>query len=92
MNIPYSKLTNAEEAFAAVKKNLTPEIIAKFQVKADVTYDAAKMLFQATGAGFTLKIYFLDKEAKVDLDVSFLLRPLKGKILHKIEKLLISIL
>lgn len=85
LKIDYKQLTNADEAYAKVKQIITPEYIAKFQVKADINYDDAKKIVVAKGSGFTLELCFLDKHCDVDLDLSFLLKPLKGKILEKIE-------
>ena len=83
--INYQQVTNADEAFAKVKSVITPEYIEKFQVKADINYDEKAKKVKATGSGFTLELCFLADHCLVDLDLSFLLRPLKGKILEKIE-------
>jgi hypothetical protein len=85
LKIDYQKITNADDAYAKVKTIITPEYIEKFQVKADVTYDDAKKLVTAKGSGFTLTLCFLPQYCETDLDLSFLLKPLKGKILEKIE-------
>ena len=83
--IEYVQLANADLAYAKVKELITPEYIQKFQVKADIKYDDAKKLVTAKGTGFTLVLCFLEKHCEVDLDLSFLLKPLKTKILEKIE-------
>lgn len=85
LKIDYNQLANADQAYAKVKELITPEYIQKFQVKADIKYDDAKKLVTAKGSGFTLELCFLEKHCEVDLDLSFLLKPLKGKILEKIE-------
>ncbi len=85
LKIDYKQLANADEAYAKVKTLITPAYIEKFQVKADVKYDDAKKLVTAKGSGFTLTLCFLEKACDVDLDLSFLLKPLKSKILGKIE-------
>lgn len=85
VKIDYKQLANSDEAYKKVKELITPEYIAKFQVKADIAYDDAKKKVTAKGPGFTLELCFFDKHCDVDLDLSFLLKPLKGKILEKIE-------
>lgn len=85
LKIDYNNLTNSTDAYAKVKQLITPEYIEKFQVKADIKYDDAAKKVTAKGSGFTLELCFFDKHCDVDLDLSFLLKPLKGKILEKIE-------
>lgn len=85
VKIDYKQMTNSDEAYVKVKTLITPEYVEKFQVKADVVYDDVKKIVTAKGSGFTLILCFLPSHCDVDLDLSFLLRPLKGKILEKIE-------
>ena len=85
MKINYQKVTNAEDAYKTARALITPEYIEKFQVKADLTYDDAAKKVTAKGSGFTLELCFLQDHCDMDLDLSFLLRPLKGKILEKLE-------
>lgn len=85
LKIDYNNVTNADDAYKKVKTLITPEYIQKFQVKADVTYDDTKKKVTAKGSGFTLELCFFEQNCDVDLDLSFLLKPLKGKILEKIE-------
>jgi hypothetical protein len=85
LKIDYKQITDADEAYAKVKTLITAEYVEKFQVKADVKHDDAKKIVTAKGAGFTLTLCFLPNHCDVDLDLSFLLKPLRGKILEKIE-------
>lgn len=85
LKINYQNVTTADEAFKKVKAIITPAYIEKFQVKADVSYDDAVKKVVAKGSGFTLELCFLVDHCEVELDLSFLLRPLKNKILEKIE-------
>ena len=85
LRIDYNQVTDANVAYAKVKEMITPEYIQKFQVKADIKYDDAGKKVTAKGSGFTLELCFLEKHCEVDLDLSFLLKPLKSKILEKIE-------
>lgn len=86
IRIDYSNMKDSSEAYQKVKTLITPEYIEKFQVKADINYDDEKKIVKAKGAGFTLVLCFLDQHCDVDLDLSFLLKPLKSKILEKIER------
>lgn len=85
VKISYQKATNADDAFNKAKALITPEYIEKFQVKADIKYDDAAKKVTAKGSGFTLNLVFLQDHCDLDIDLSFLLKPLKGKILEKIE-------
>jgi hypothetical protein len=85
LKIDYKQVTNADEAYKKVKELITPEYIAKFQVKADIAYNDAAKTVTAKGSGFKLDLCFLEQHCDLDLDLSFLLKPLKGKILEKIE-------
>jgi hypothetical protein len=83
--IEYKQVKSQDEAFQKVKAFITPEYLEKFQVKVSLAFDENKKETTATGQGFTLVIKFFDSYCDVDLDLSFLLRPLKTTILAKIE-------
>lgn len=85
LKIQYLKMTNAEDAFAKARSVITPEYIEKFQVKTDINYDEPAKKVVAKGSGFTLVLSFLEDHCDLDIDLSFLLKPLKGKIMEKIE-------
>ncbi len=85
LKINYLNVTDSDQAYSKVKTLITPEYIQKFQVKADINYDDAAKKVTAKGAGFTLVLTFLKDHCDLDLDLSFLLKPLKSKILEKIE-------
>lgn len=85
LKIPYSKITDKKQGFDAAKK-LIPDVIAKFGVKADTKIDDAAHTINAKGTGFTANIHFTETEAQVKVDLNFLLKPLKGKILETIER------
>ncbi len=86
LKIDYENLKTSEEAYQKVKTLITPEYIEKFQVKAEIKYDDANKKVSAKGSGFTLILCFYDQHCDVDLDLSFLLKPLKSKILEKVER------
>lgn len=84
VKIPYKNVSNKEEAFTAVKAAVTPELLAKWQVKAEITY--GDYTVNAKGKGFELKVDFHEDCCEVAVDLAFLLKPLKGKILEGVEK------
>lgn len=84
LNVEYSNTSSKDEAYEAVKAAITPELIAKYQVKATLDYNEDHIV--AKGKGFELKIDFGANACDVSCDLSFMLRPLKGKILEGLEK------
>ena len=84
--VSYSNVDNKDAAYSAVKEYITPETLEKWKVKADVNYDDGGQKIYAKGKGFELNINFLDTEARAELNLSMLLRPLKGKIEEGLEK------
>ena len=85
LKVPYATITNKQQGFDAAKK-LIPEVIAKFGVKADTKIDEVTSTINAKGTGFSANIQFTETEAIVKVDLNFLLKPLKGKILETIER------
>lgn len=85
LKVPYSQITDKKQGYDQAKK-LIPEVISKFGVNADVKTDDANTLLTAKGSGFDAKIEFRETEAVVSVDLGFLLKPFKGKILDTIEK------
>lgn len=85
LKVPYAQITDKKVGYDQAKK-IIPEVISKFGVKADVKNDDSNSSLTAKGTGFEAKIQFLEKEAVVNLDLGFLLKPLRGKILETIEK------
>ena len=85
LKVPYSNISDKKIGFDAAKK-LIPDVIAKFGVKADTKIDEATHTINAKGTGFSANIQFTDTEAVVKVDLNFLLKPLKSKILETIER------
>jgi Putative polyhydroxyalkanoic acid system protein (PHA_gran_rgn) len=85
LKVPYSQITDKKQGYEQAKK-LIPEVIQKFGVSADVKNDDANSSLIAKGSGFEAKIEFKETEAVVNVDLGFLLKPFKGKILDTIEK------
>jgi hypothetical protein len=84
--VEYKNATNPQEAFEIVKNYITPENIAKYQVKAEFEYDPDNGVITASGKGFKLNMEFADSHVDVGLDLLFLLKALKGKLLGSIRK------
>lgn len=84
--INYQKCASKEEAYSAVKAAITPETIEKFKVSADLEYLDGQNKINAKGKGFDLKIDFLEDSVELDLSLSFMLKPFRGKILEGLEK------
>ena len=84
--VNYNQAKDKEDAFARAKARITPEYVAKFQVRAEIDYNENNGIMTAKGKGFTLTLDFGPSSVGVKLDVSLLLRPLKGKIVDKIKR------
>ncbi len=85
VRIPYTQATSKDEAFNKIKGQVTAEYLAQFKISAEVKYDDLKKCIKAKGQGFELEMQFDDSACCFDLNLSFLLRPFKNKILDKIE-------
>ncbi len=84
LEVGFNKTNNKEEAYEAVKNAITPELLEKFKVKADIAYNMDNI--QATGKGFTLDMNFMDEKVGLTVKLSLILKPLKGTILDSLEK------
>lgn len=84
LRVPYQNITDKNIAYNKALE-LIPEVIAKFGVKANVEQNDADCLMKAKGSGFEAKIHFFESEAQVSVDLGFLLKPFKSKILETIE-------
>ena len=83
--VNYQKAKDASEAFAIAKEQITGDYINKFKVKTELSYDEANKKIIATGKGFTLTLAFGASACDVSLELGFLYKPLKGKVLETIE-------
>lgn len=84
LKVPYQNITDKNIAYNKACE-LIPEVIAKFGVKAQIDRNDAECKMLAKGSGFEAKIHFLENEAQVSLDLGFMLKPFKSKILETIE-------
>jgi hypothetical protein len=85
LKVPYAQITDRKAGYDQAKQ-LIPQVLEKFGVSADVKTDDATSTIMAKGKGFDAHIAFHETEAHIKLDVGFLLKPFKGKILETIEK------
>lgn len=85
LRVPYSQISDKKQGYEQAKK-LIPDVISKFGVSAEIKNDDANTSLTAKGSGFEAKIEFKESEAIINLNLGFLLKPFKGKILDTIEK------
>lgn len=90
--LSYQKQDNAEGAYQAVKAGITPETIQKFGVSAQMDYSDANKTVKAKGKGFELTMTFKEKEVECDLNLSFLLKPLRSKVEGILKKELLKVI
>jgi hypothetical protein len=86
LSVKYKQLASADEAYHEALKQITPEYIQKWNLKADVTCDEPSKCMTAKGKGFDLTLKFKETECEVDLNLSFLLKPFKGNVLEQIQR------
>ena len=78
--VKYQNASGQKEAFDIVQKAITPEYISKWKVKAEIVCEPENWLIWAKGKGFR------ETHLDINLDVSFLLKPLSGKISNSINE------
>jgi hypothetical protein len=64
----------------------------RLSIVENLKFDDSTLTTIATGKGFQAKIFCLDNLLKVDLDLSFLLKPLRSQIEEKLRQKLESAL
>ena len=84
--VAYTQSSNKDEAFENAKAQITEEYIAKFNVKADISYDKDAGTIKASGKGFDLSLQFTDSETQITAKMGMLLKPFKGKVIETIER------
>lgn len=85
LKIDYKITKDANEAFSSSKNVVNEKFIKSFGISADVIFDDAKKRIVAKGSGFTLDAFFKERFVEISLDLSFLFRPFKGKVLKEIS-------
>ena len=85
LSVKYDKTQDASEAFAKVKEVMTPEMLQKFKVKANLTYSEGEQI-KASGKGFDLSFDFKNDEVQVSIKLGLLFKAFKGQVLEGVEK------
>lgn len=85
LKVSYNHTSTKEEAYQAAREQITPEYIAKWNMKADISYNEPNSI-SAEGKGFTLTLNFTDSAVEVDCKLSLLLKAFKGKVLETVER------
>ena len=82
----YKNTSSGHEAFNLASDAL---INAKnnnlFPVKVDFQVDQSMKVIEGRGKGFDVKLSFSEEFVDIYVDLSFMLRPIKGKIIDGIE-------
>jgi hypothetical protein len=86
MLVNYDKSQDKDEAFTNVKGLVTPQLMEKFQVKAQVDYNESDKVITAKGKGFELVCHFNDSACELDLKLSLMLKPFKNKVLEGLSR------
>jgi putative polyhydroxyalkanoate system protein len=81
IHVDHQHSLSQEEALQRVRA-LVAEL--KDRVKADIQWNGSTATFKGTGFSGSAKV--LDQRIALDLDLSLLLRPMKGKIEERIDR------
>ena len=82
----YQNSLNGEDAFSMAMKALDrAEKQNVFPVKIDFWFNDDDKIISGKGKGFQISLEFNEKDLDLFLDLSFLLKPAKKKILSSIE-------
>ncbi len=86
LSVKYQQASGPEEAYNLAKAQITPEYVAKFNIPADISYQPDNGVIEAVGRGFSLSLKFTEAEVQVSLNLTLLLRPVRGRVLEAIER------
>ena len=82
--VNYFNTSTKADAYKAACEQITPEYIAKWNMKADIAYNEPNSI-TAEGKGFTLTLNFTETAVEVTCKLSLMLKPFKGKVLDTVE-------
>lgn len=85
LKLNYINVKSANEAYEKIKPLLTSDYLSKLKVKANLVHDDQARTIKAEGKGFSLLAIFGDEKLELKLDLSLMLKALKGVILSKLE-------
>ncbi|GEM_PF-560737 len=93
IEISYRSCKNSLEAFKKVKEIITPETVSeKFGIDVNIDYYEEALVVTAKGGGFSVDFTFSDSMLMGKLTLSFLLKPLRSKIVKSLTEQLQTIL
>ena len=82
----------AQNIYSKLKAKFTEyQTQGRFEQIKDIQYDDAACSARAVGPGFKANIECKDNKVLVELDLNFLLKPLRGKIEESIAKMVSKI-
>lgn len=86
LNVNYNKAGNAKEGFQLASEFLkSHKAKAMFPVTIDFSFiDGLNPRVIGKGKGFEVTLTFYDTDVTVTLDLAFLLKPMKGKIIDSL--------
>ncbi len=76
----YRQVSNSQDAYDKVCLGLTPEYMSSFEVPATKSCNDKTKMVTISGSGFCVDFNFDESEVIVTMKLSFLLKPLKSKI------------
>lgn len=85
LKIPYVAVKNRQEAFKIVQDFLTNDGLSSIPVKPTLQFMPEKNLIIAQGSGFKICAIFEPEFLAVSLDLSFLYKAFKGKVISMLE-------
>ncbi len=86
IEIEYKKSESKKDAYKRVKKKITAEMLAKYKIETELIYDDENCSIRGKGNGFDFNLDFYDNEVCGDLNLSFLFKPFKAKVIESLEK------
>lgn len=91
MRIDYKNVSTIEDAFKKVSMNVSESRLKSMGIDAKIKREEDISRISAEGKGFELTISFYEDHCYMDLNLSFLLKPLRSKIEDKISEQLIKL-
>ena len=86
LEIPYQVAKNGDEAFDLVMGKLDPDFLSQFKIKIEVESNRDKKIIEGSGKGFKALFSFKEDRCLVEINLSFLLKPLGSKISKDLEE------
>ena len=84
ITIPYGKSKTAEEAYSIVREKV-PEVLSKWKITADITWEDSSRQVSAKGKGFAMDMKFEEGQVLAEVTLSFPLSVMKKTILPALK-------